>query len=150
MLRRCFHRIRLCFCIAPDVTFILGFSPISSLTPALWQPGAIHNGTPTFLMNGILLDFPPLFLLCTIENNTQTSLIFSHKAPDRGFSRSKNHLSDPCTNGSGSGLKIEGGKRVGVSQSDNDIPETQRWTLETPFKLLRLNWKGLCIDWEVQ
>lgn len=85
----------------------MGFSPILSLTLALWQPSAIHNGTPKFLMNDILLDFPALFSTfhCTVENNTQTSLIFSHKAADRGFSRSKNHLSDPCANGRGSGVE---------------------------------------------
>lgn len=31
------------------------------------------------------------------------------------------------------GLEIGGGSRVGVLQWDNDIPETQRWTLETPL-----------------
>lgn len=36
-----------------------------------------------------------------------------------------------------------------MSESDNDIPETKRWTLEPQFKPLRLNWKGLFIDWEV-
>lgn len=68
---------------------------------------AIHNGTPKILMNDILLDFPALFSTfhCTVENNSQTSLIFSHEAADRGFSRSKNHLSDPCASGRGSGVE---------------------------------------------
>lgn len=84
-------------------------------------------------MNDILLDSPALFSTfhCTVENNTQTSLIFSHKTADGGFSRSKNHLSDPFDSGRGFGVEdwIEDW-RWGVSQSDNDIPETQRWTLE--------------------
>ena len=52
-------------------------------------------------MNDILRDFPALFSTFhrAVENNTQTFLIFSHKAADGGFSRSKNHLSDPFASG---------------------------------------------------
>lgn len=71
-------------------------------------------------MNDILLDLPALFSTfhCTVENNTQTSLIFSHKAADRGFSRSKNHLSDPLASGRGFGVedRIEDGEVGGHSQ----------------------------------
>lgn len=52
---------------------------------------------------------------CTVENNTQTSLIFSREAADGGFARSKNHLSDPFANGSGVlGLEIE--LKIGVGE----------------------------------
>lgn len=137
-------------CISWDLAqYCVWAWPYGSLDPFIAEPQSFL--WMTFFWTFLLLSPPTAAPLGIIH---QTSLIFSRRAADGGFSRSENHLSDPCADGWGSGVedRIDDwrwGGSEGVSQADNDIPETQRWTLETRLSLSGRTGKGLHTVWEV-